>query len=70
MKSNVHAWIIVDEWSEEGITGLLANEPAQCTDLEAGNMVKVSQDDITDWMIVDASGIIEGGYTMDLFKEK
>jgi uncharacterized protein YegJ (DUF2314 family) len=66
--SREHMWLIVNEWDDTGITGLLANEPAQCTDLEAGNMVKVSEDNVTDWMIVDASGILEGGYTMDMFE--
>lgn len=56
-------WVEVSAWQGDAITGLLKNEPADIPDLHGGQTVKVSQRDVFDYLLRDASGRSEGNET-------
>ncbi len=59
-----YMWIAVTSWSEGGrVRGLLANDPQYRRDLQAGQNVEISEEDIYDWMIVLPDGRHEGAFT-------
>ena len=59
-----YMWIAVTSWSEGGrVRGLLANDPQYRRDLQAGQNVEISEEDIYDWMIVYPDGRHEGAFT-------
>lgn len=56
-------WVEVSAWQDEVITGLLKNEPVDVPRLHAGQMVKVQQQDLFDYIRYYANGKSEGNET-------
>lgn len=56
-------WVEVTAWDGDTITGLLKNEPRSIPTLKAGQIVKVSQATVFDYIRHDASGREEGNET-------
>lgn len=56
-------WVEVTSWNGDTISGLLKNEPANIPSLHGGQMVKVSQSRVFDYIRRDASGHEDGNET-------
>lgn len=61
--SNEWMWVEVARWNGDAIEGLLKNEPVEVPNLHAGQMVKVSQAKVFDYMRRYADGREEGNET-------
>lgn len=57
---NEWMWVEVTHWHDKDITGLLNNEPANVPKLHSGQIVKVSMDDVFDYIRYDGQGNTEG----------
>ena len=60
---NEWMWVEVTSWDGDVISGLLRNEPANIPGLHAGQMVKVSQSKVFDYIRRDANGHEDGNET-------
>lgn len=60
---NEWMWVEVTSWEGDAITGLLKNEPASIPSLHGGQMVKVSQGKVFDYIRHSADGRDEGNET-------
>jgi len=56
-------WVEVTAWDGNAISGLLKNEPFNIPTLHGGQMVKVSQEEVFDYLRRDAAGREEGNKT-------
>lgn len=56
-------WVEVTQWKGEAITGLLKNEPVNIPTLHGGQLVKVSQSKVFDYIRRNAQGQEEGNET-------
>lgn len=56
-------WVEVTAWDGDAISGLLKNEPFNIPNLHGGQMVKVSQEEVFDYVRRDAAGREEGNET-------
>jgi uncharacterized protein YegJ (DUF2314 family) len=56
-------WMNEPKFEKGVFTGKLANVPALAKHLKAGDVVKVKEDDVVDWMYVE-DGKLQGGYTI------
>lgn len=56
-------WVEVTAWEGDVISGLLKNEPAHIPSLHGGQMVKVSQQEVFDYLRRDGNGKQEGNET-------
>ena len=63
-------WVEVNRWRGSKITGLLQNEPFNIPDLHPGQTVKVSDEDVFDYMRVHADHRIEGNETGALIEKQ
>lgn len=61
-------WVEVTTWRGEDISGLLKNEPMDAPGLHAGQIVKVSQRDVFDYLRRYADGRSEGNETGRIIK--
>jgi uncharacterized protein YegJ (DUF2314 family) len=60
---NEWMWVEITAWDGDAITGLLKNDPANIPTLHAGQVVKVSQRKVFDYIRRDAAGREEGNET-------
>jgi uncharacterized protein YegJ (DUF2314 family) len=58
-----YMWVAVATWRGSRIQGHLANKPAYCPDLQAGDPVELSETEVYDWFIEHEDGSREGAYT-------
>jgi uncharacterized protein YegJ (DUF2314 family) len=65
---NEWMWVEVTSWEGDAISGLLKNEPANIPSLHGGQMVKVSQSKVFDYIRRDADGREEGNETGKILK--
>ena len=61
--SNEWMWVEITHWNGDAIEGLLKNEPVDVPSLHAGQMVKVSQAQVFDYMRRHPDGRQEGNET-------
>jgi uncharacterized protein YegJ (DUF2314 family) len=61
-------WVEVTSWDGDEIRGLLMNEPLNIPDLQGGQTVEVSQDDVFDYLRRRPDGSEEGNETGKLVK--
>ncbi|WP_124540874.1 DUF2314 domain-containing protein [Piscinibacter terrae] len=61
-------WVEVTAWEGEVIRGLLKNEPVQIPSLHAGQMVKVNQQEVFDYLRRDGKGREEGNETSKILQ--
>jgi uncharacterized protein YegJ (DUF2314 family) len=61
-------WVEVTSWNGQKITGLLENEPADVADLHAGQVVKVKEEDVFDYIRYYVDGRKQGNTTGDIIK--
>ena len=66
---NEWMWIEVTRWDGDSIEGLLEGEPDQVLGLKAGQMVKVSQSDVFDYLHHYPNGQIEGNETSKIIEK-
>lgn len=59
-----HMWVTVDEADEKGARGAIGNEPTVVKSVKEGDRVSVAFADVEDWLIVDPSGKMRGGFSM------
>jgi uncharacterized protein YegJ (DUF2314 family) len=60
---NEWMWVEVTAWKGSDITGLLKNDPFNVPRLRVGQMVKVRQEEVFDYLRQDATGHVEGNTT-------
>ncbi|MYM29644.1 DUF2314 domain-containing protein [Duganella sp. CY15W] len=65
---NEWMWVEVTQWRDKQITGLLNNEPAQIPTLHSGQIVKVSMDDVFDYIHRYGDGKEDGNETGKLME--
>ncbi len=56
-------WLNEPKFEKGVFTGKLANQPAIAKHLKMGEVIKVKEDDVVDWMYVE-DGKLVGGYTI------
>jgi len=61
-------WVEVAAWKDATITGVLMNEPAGIPHLQAGQVVKVAEADVFDYILRSADGTTEGNETGKLIQ--
>ena len=59
-----YMWLIVTEINEETVTGTLDNEPVYLRNVDAGDMVTVTLDQVNDWLYTDGNELV-GGFTTE-----
>ena len=64
-----HMWVDQLSYADGEFQGVLGNEPVDVTDLEYGDVVTTSAEEISDWMIVDNSQLL-GGYTLHVLRNR
>jgi uncharacterized protein YegJ (DUF2314 family) len=62
-------WVEVTKWNGDSIEGLLEGEPDQVPNLKAGQMVKVSQSDVFDYLHHYPNGQSEGNETSKIIEK-
>ncbi|MEM7478099.1 MAG: DUF2314 domain-containing protein [Planctomycetota bacterium] len=62
-----HMWITDVEFKDGHFHGILANDPELITSMECGDSQRVHPNDVDDWMITDADGNYEGGFSVAVF---
>lgn len=63
-------WIEVTTWEGDQIKGVLKSEPYNVRDLHAGQVVKVSQETVYDYLRVFADGRMEGNETSKIIERQ
>jgi uncharacterized protein YegJ (DUF2314 family) len=58
-----HIWISDVSWDGDGFSGVINNEPVETQEVKLGDRVKVTPDELSDWMYIDGNRIV-GGYTI------
>jgi uncharacterized protein YegJ (DUF2314 family) len=56
-------WVSVKSWDEDLLEGYLENTPVAGANLKHGSIVKLTEQQIFDWVIMEEDRIILGGYT-------
>jgi uncharacterized protein YegJ (DUF2314 family) len=64
-----HIWLDAAEISDKIVYGIVNNVPTNLKNIELGTKIGVSEDEITDWLIVENNRLI-GGYTIRAIREK
>lgn len=64
-----HMWVDQLTYADGRFQGVLSNEPVDVTDLEYGDPVTASIEEISDWMIVGNNQLL-GGYTMHVLRNR
>ncbi len=59
-------WVSVKSWDEDLLEGYLENTPVAGTNLKHGSIVKLCEQQIFDWVIMEEDRIVLGGYTEEL----
>ncbi len=66
-----HLWVSNLQQSENGqLYGEIANEPVDVQCVELGQSVRIYDDVISDWMIIESSGRLIGGYTIRAIRDE
>lgn len=64
-----HIWLDAVEISDKVVYGILNNVPANLKNVELGKRIGVSENEITDWLIIENNRLI-GGYTIRAIRDK
>ena len=56
-------WVEVTAWNDDKIRGLLRNEPYKILKLHGGQVVKIAESDVFDYLYRHADGVEEGNDT-------
>jgi uncharacterized protein YegJ (DUF2314 family) len=62
-------WVEVTSWKGDEIKGLLKNEPSYASNLHAGQVVEVRQEDVFDYIRQYADKRTEGNTTADIIRK-
>ena len=62
-------WVEVTNFDGEQTVGELANEPDNIPELSQGDEVRVSLDEITDWVYWDSDNTV-GGFTLAVLERR
>lgn len=66
---NEWMWVEISKWNGQIIEGLLKNEPFNIPQLHAGQMVKVNQNEVFDYIHTYPDGRREGNKTAEIIKK-
>ena len=64
-----YMWVSITAWKGKQIEGLLANEPAYIPDLHGGQLVKIRESDVFDYLHKRADGTFEGNETSEIIEK-
>jgi uncharacterized protein YegJ (DUF2314 family) len=62
-------WVTVTEITDQGIRGILTNDPHELVDVFRGANVEFSMDRLNDWIYPGKDGTPIGGFTLDILSE-
>lgn len=65
-----HLWISEITYDRGYFSGIISNEPRLIKDLQFGQYIQVPVNNVTDWMIVDEDGLVTGGYTIKVLRNR
>jgi uncharacterized protein YegJ (DUF2314 family) len=66
-----HMWIFLNKIINEQFQGLLENEPQIVKNIKFGDIVRVTKDQIEDWIIMDSkTNNWEGGYSVKVLQKR
>lgn len=66
-----HLWVANLKRNEDGqLYGEIANEPVDVQCVELGQYIRIYDDVISDWMIVESNGRLIGGYTIRAIRDE
>ena len=66
-----HMWILVNKIENERFEGTLDNEPITVKNVKFGDLIKITKDQIEDWIIVDTeTDKQEGGYSVKVLNNR
>jgi uncharacterized protein YegJ (DUF2314 family) len=63
-------WLAVNTWTGSRIQAQLANDPQYRLDLRAGQALELDESQVYDWMISFSDGRMEGGYTVEVLRQR
>jgi uncharacterized protein YegJ (DUF2314 family) len=66
-RSEEHIWVTDVTVDNFGMKGVIDNDPANIPSIKLGDTVKISEDDISDWMYIKNDSIY-GGYTIRVLR--
>jgi uncharacterized protein YegJ (DUF2314 family) len=64
-----HIWLDAAEISDKVVYGIVNNVPTNLKNIELGKKIGVSEDEISDWLIIENNRLI-GGYTIRTIRDK
>lgn len=64
-----HIWLDAAEISDKVVYGIVNNVPTNLKNIELGKKIGVSEDEISDWLIIESNRLI-GGYTIRTIRDK
>lgn len=64
-----HIWLDAAEIEDKIVYGIINNVPTNLKNIELGKKIGVSQDEISDWLIIENNRLI-GGYTIRAIRDK
>ena len=65
-----HMWSEVTGFKDGVFSCVLGNEPVYVTNVKQGDAVEIKQSEVEDWIIMDDSGNMRGGYSAKLLLER
>ena len=65
-----HIWVADLTYKSGQFTGVLDNEPVYLTGKKAGDQVTFPESDVTDWIIMNEAGDMQGGFTVAVLKKR
>lgn len=67
---NEWMWVEVTKWSSESITGILQNDAYEISNLKAGTIVTINENEVFDYILYKPDRSFEGNETGKLLEEK
>jgi len=64
-----HIWLTNVSFDGKGFKGEVNNEPVDTKEVQIGDIVDVTPDQLSDWMYIE-NGILRGGYTIRVLVEQ
>ena len=64
-------WLVVENWEDDVLEGILDSNPVYRADLQAGDPVRFRESDIFDWMVFNHQDeIVEGGFVQKVIEKR
>jgi uncharacterized protein YegJ (DUF2314 family) len=64
-----HVWLEEPRYEDGFFIGKLGNIPQFVSDYELGDVIRVPESDLSDWLAID-DGVLIGGYSIRVFRDR